>query len=619
MSDLHTAITLDQPEVVRSICQSQDLCDIHEIDKNGDQPAHIAARLNHVECIIILMEYDARFGRKNFSGRTPLGEARMNGNADIVQLIKDNYTINVQQEHVWHAEVEKEVAGWRESYDTVEQKVQWHRRKPNGELEISATPPPIEYQRVIHARDTLGERSIVRRIHPKSLISMQQLSYERQHQLEKEKIAQMLKDRSRLVEERCATKLQAHWRKLKAIQMAAYRLEEQVAANRIQRRYRYFMTRKKQACATLIQSVIRMVLTISYYKSYNHERLWCYRASRTLALSTQSLWRGFIARARYRQLYAEHTLPDPNDARNFDYWKICQYNSHPPKKELGIFAEYTLNGTPQTWQKRQEKRDGIYYRDTIFYANTITKKASWTKPKGWLFEDHQEYYVLRVQTFYRARVAKRKIRLYTKAKLLLENAYSQDLDKIQQANDIVCLCNYTLYVHCVLHSYDEARGLYVKMIDYMTSKGVDNAFVLYSYAIFGSVTGEEDWMEIKEYTRRAKLADERLQMRRRKDTTDARDLLEKRSAYHIATAAFYLQPICNDHEPAESWHNYALCQMLVHHDLAGAKESFIQAMSYAPRDKRIISNFNTLLQDEDYMNDNTSNAYEKYLQWRDKK
>ena len=80
------------------------------------------------------------------------------------------------------------------------------------------------------------------------------------------------------------------------------------------------MTRKKQACATLIQSVIRMVLTISYYKSYNHERLWFYRASRTLALSAQSLWRGYKARARYRQLYAEHTLPDPkNDARNFDY------------------------------------------------------------------------------------------------------------------------------------------------------------------------------------------------------------------------------------------------------------------------------------------------------------
>jgi ankyrin repeat protein len=67
MSELHIAVTLDQPEVVRSILE-QNLCSIHEIDKNGDQPAHIAARLNHVGCIKILIEYDVRMGRKNYCG-----------------------------------------------------------------------------------------------------------------------------------------------------------------------------------------------------------------------------------------------------------------------------------------------------------------------------------------------------------------------------------------------------------------------------------------------------------------------------------------------------------------------------------------------------------------------
>ena len=64
------------------------------------------------------------------------------------------------------------------------------------------------------------------------------------------------------------------------------------------------------------------------------------------------------------------------------------------------------------------------------------------------------------------------------------NAHSQDLEN---------LCNYTLYVHVVLHQYDRARGLYTKMMDFMNHRGVDNAFVLYSYAIFGAVTNEEDW------------------------------------------------------------------------------------------------------------------------------
>ena len=67
MGELHIAVSLDQPEVSKSIL-SQSLCNIHEIDENGDQPSHIAARLNHVECIQVLIEHDARMGRKNYCG-----------------------------------------------------------------------------------------------------------------------------------------------------------------------------------------------------------------------------------------------------------------------------------------------------------------------------------------------------------------------------------------------------------------------------------------------------------------------------------------------------------------------------------------------------------------------
>ena len=67
MSELHIAVSLDQADVVKSIL-CQNLCDIHDIDTNGDQPAHIAARLNHIDCIKLLIEYDARLGRKNFCG-----------------------------------------------------------------------------------------------------------------------------------------------------------------------------------------------------------------------------------------------------------------------------------------------------------------------------------------------------------------------------------------------------------------------------------------------------------------------------------------------------------------------------------------------------------------------
>lgn len=44
------------------------------------------------------------------------------------------------------------------------------------------------------------------------------------------------------------------------------------------------------------------------------------------------------------------------------------------------------------------------------------------------------------------------------------------------------------------------------------------------------------------------------------------------------------------------------------------RESFTQAMISSPRDRRVISNFSVLLQDEDYIGDPSLNAHEEYLQ-----
>lgn len=52
--------------------------------------------------------------------------------------------------------------------------------------------------------------------------------------------------------------------------------------------------------------------------------------------------------------------------------------------------------------------------------------------------------------------------------------------------------------------------------------------------------------EIKYYARRAREADERSQKRRRTSDDDV-----IKSSYHIATAAFYLQSVCNEKDPAE--------------------------------------------------------------------
>lgn len=49
-----------------------DIDNIHDMYEGGNQAAHIAARLNHVDCFKILIQNDARMGKKNFAGESLL-------------------------------------------------------------------------------------------------------------------------------------------------------------------------------------------------------------------------------------------------------------------------------------------------------------------------------------------------------------------------------------------------------------------------------------------------------------------------------------------------------------------------------------------------------------------
>ncbi len=575
----------DTPNICASnvFIPDENLDNIHDIDNHGNQPTHIAAKLNHVDCFKVLIASDARMGRKNYCGLTPLGVALMNNHNQIAELIKDNYTKTTNlppPSNPWD--------GWVEVWNTENQKMHWERRLPNGQVvESSATPPPADYQLVLNSRQ-ISEMQIVRRISPNSSVAI----LERQRRIEEAKMQLVLKERQALVEERCATKLQALYRQQKARNTTQQLRAQTVAVTRIKSRIRYHIQRKKHHASIKIQALYRMTTTRNYYQEFLFERLYSHRSSRILACTVQRLWRGFKGRSRFRRQLEISTLPDPSDAYNYDFWVQCQIDAGVPKRELGVFGEYVLSGYPRSWRERNlVKRNGKFFRDVSFYANTITRRASWEKPKGWVFNDIEEYYALRVQTFWRARVVKRKIKLLVKAKKLLTNTFDS------RRSDIVSLCNYTFYVHVKLHDYEKARLLYSKMMSYMEMR-VDNAFVLHSYAIFAAVSGEEDWDEIKDYVRRARRAED---IRRRRGGNNKLTAGE----YDIASCAFHLEAVSNDGETCsggESWHNLALCQMLVHQDYKSARMSFLRALKQSPNNKTLSSNYNVLLQDEAYLN-----------------
>ncbi len=103
-------------------------------------------------------------------------------------------------------------------------------------------------------------KNMLRRIHPRSLISMKQMEYDKLRRIEQEKLKTILKHHARLIEELGAMKLQSHWRKLKAKLRVVQRQREAAAASRIQRRFRCFIAYKKYQSAVPIQSVIRTLI-----------------------------------------------------------------------------------------------------------------------------------------------------------------------------------------------------------------------------------------------------------------------------------------------------------------------------------------------------------------------
>jgi len=65
------------------------------------------------------------------------------------------------------------------------------------------------------------------------------------------------------------------------------------------------------------------------------------------------------------------------------------------------------------------------------------------------------------------------------------------------------------------------------------------------------------------------------------------------------------------YQSGESWHNYAICLMLVFRDFKNVREALKAAVRFSPHDKRIINNFDTLIQDEDFMGMKSWNVYDE--------
>ena len=92
--DFFIAVHLSHIQTLRSILKKDfEMVNYQEKEK-GNQPIHIAANENNFQVARLLIEFDARIGRRNYDGLTPLGIARMNGNSDFVNLLNLHYIVD---------------------------------------------------------------------------------------------------------------------------------------------------------------------------------------------------------------------------------------------------------------------------------------------------------------------------------------------------------------------------------------------------------------------------------------------------------------------------------------------------------------------------------------------
>ncbi|EJK64608.1 hypothetical protein THAOC_14643, partial [Thalassiosira oceanica] len=357
-NELHVALRLRSIDlrVVRSILE-QNLCSLSEQDEHGDQPAHIAARHGHVDSMKLLIEYDAPMGRKNHANLTPLGEAQMNGHKEIAKLIKDNYSTTASQEYIWDGEIDRETACWFNCYDEEEQRLKWVRLGADGKTEISDTPPPP------HCGKGVGDRTQGREEDTPQVASV----HEARGIREKEGEAEATVGRH--------TQGPREARRGAMCDQTAVKISNRPS---------------QEACRAAIQGDGRINKDTVHLSAldYAQEAGFVYQdPKRRSHVHGKVLLRLVPSRALVveTQLLLVQTLPDPLDMRNHDYWVGMQRNARPPRREIGIFAEYTIGGFPRSWEERSLKLGGDYFRDAVFYANTITMRATWTQPSGFQF------------------------------------------------------------------------------------------------------------------------------------------------------------------------------------------------------------------------------------------
>ena len=323
------------------------------------------------------------------------------------------------------------------------------------------------------------------------------------------------------------------------------------------------------------------------------------------------VWRGYYPRRERRRLWWRLNGP-----KNNTDWNILKNNTlvteggdqrlEPGQGQQGQLGHNVNVLSAGSWVVRKSvlrKYDcfcvgGTY--DVLFWCSRLRGTFTWEIPPDIVahdkkehmeerqlrlrgFTSDQERVAERLQAIWRGKKMVEQFRVILKARKIMNTC---EEDYMNNPTSIETTCNYMLYVHLFPpHDFDRARQLYVRAMETMAQRGPDHPFILYSFLIFSTATGEEDDDVLFELARRAKLADI---PRRQKNNGRSGFELAEIGFYRMAAVVYPDDPICQM--------NYAICLQWLRDDYVQAEEFYQRAARLTlGRDSLIMSNYNWML------------------------
>lgn len=658
-SPLHLSAYYGTSEMAKNILHGG-VYPSYQNDVDGEQPSHIAAKYNQLEILQLICEYDEYIGRPNFHHQTPLGLAKFYNCMECIDFLEKHYRMvdivdgrNALGEIWWDKQIDEEVlSAWEVIVQPDGSRI--YVNKVNGERSLK--PPSVKsvdlvkdlakkknalpLRRVIELvkEEAEGDEEVVDsdgKIH-KSKNTLTKHEYYLEYKQNKEDIKLMS------IDYRAATTIVKFARR-KLAYMEAKRLRLLKSKKKVLRRfYRIYIRAFLAVCrvnrskqANKMQQVVRGYLARKHFFSPPNGLYYRYRERRAKRILRYKLWDMYCF---YR--FMKETQLKIAIKHHFNYtlqdWQIILDKVRKPLRTINIYEEYKFPNMV----------------NLKFYRNVMTGNCFFIKPKEIIEYDEnmmreererkrnqgvtnkQLQLIVKLQSLIRGYIIRTAYRHLERALHICQYAKQSYLEAPEKD---VHVYNYALYCLVMEQDIDRARSVFLECLRRMQWRGPDNAFVLYSYAIFGLKSGDEDMTEVRSFVERANKAEKwkydafvkKLESQYSNALTGGiiptSPLITPREAgsnpivnptssnasvssggkstiqpfrygriYDLAKAGFfrYAATVFNN---SYGWECHALCMFLVYRDFNASFDAFMQAFKTDPSNKHLRKNFDLMM------------------------